>query len=468
MTDMQLGRPITGLLGLLLAVGLGAVPAQAADEPVPTTLTMTGEPAHAGDGVPLRLDLVQATDSAPVAAAPLVVERRVDGAWQPLGDVVTDEAGHAELSPVLHRTAADNVFRARYDGDLLHAGSATGPVAVALVRRATRLTVGGPDSVIDEQRVEVLIRWTTRGGEPVSGPVRVSRRTPGGDWKRVDTVRTGDDGRATILTRPRTDTRWRARAVRLDWAEGDRSGVHRVDNLPPGTPVDLPARAPRPRIKLPAQRHAVGAGPNATITRIPDRVWRQMTGATWHAGCPVGRRGLRYAKINYWDYTGYRRRGELVANADAVRSIVAALSEMYTQGLPLRSLYRVDRFGHSDRVRGGDDFASMAAGNTSVFNCRDVVNRPGVRSPHSYGRAIDVNTWENPYRSARGTVPNTWWQSRSHPRVAWRSATHRVVAIMARHGLRWTYGLGDTQHFDARAGNGRYTVIPPECGGVCE
>jgi hypothetical protein len=469
MTDMHPGRPIlSSLLGLLLAVGLGAVPAQATDDPVPTTLTMTGEPAHAADDVPLRLDLVRSADATPVAAAPVAIERRVDGAWQSLGEVVTDEAGHAELVATLRRTAADNVFRARYDGDVVHAGSATGPVAVALVRRSTRLRVGGPDSVIDEQRVEVRVRWIAAGGEPVSGAVRVSRKVPGGDWKRFETVRTGDDGRATILIRPRTDTRWRARAARLDWAEGDRSPVHRVDNLPPGVPVDLPARAPRPRIKLPSQPHAVGAGPNATVTRIPDRVWRQMTGVSWHAGCPVGRNGLRYAKINYWDYRGYRRRGELVANADAVRSLVGALSEMYTQGLPLRSLYRVDRFGYSGRVRGGDDFASMDAGNTSVFNCRDVVNRPGVRSPHSYGRAIDVNTWENPYRSARGTVPNTWWQPRSHPRVAWRSATHRVVAIMGRHGVRWTYGLGDTQHFDARGGNGRYTVIPPECGGVCE
>jgi hypothetical protein len=39
---------------------------------------------------------------------------------------------------------------------------------------------------------------------------------------------------------------------------------------------------------------------------------------------------------------------------------------------------------------------------------------------------------------------------------------------MGRNGLRWTYGLGDTQHFDARAGSGRYAVIPAECGGVCE
>jgi hypothetical protein len=429
---------------------------------------MTGERAHADVEVPLRIDLVQSDDAAPVAAAPVVVERRVDGAWQRLGDVVTDEAGHAELPATLRRTPGDNVFRAAYAGDALHAGSATGRVAVALVRRTGRVTVGGPDSVIDEQRVEVRVRWRAAGGGPVAGEVRVFRRVPGADWRHFRTVRTGDDGRATIRTRPRTDTRWRAKAGRLDWVEGDRSGVHVVDNLPPGAPVVLPAGAPRPRVKVPAQPHAVGAGPNATVRRVPARVWRQMTGRTWHAGCPVGRAQLRYGRINYWDYRGYRRRGEFVVHADAASNVVGAFTDMYTQGLPLRSLYRVDRFGYSSRLRGGDDFASMAAGNTSVFNCRDVVNRPGIRSPHSYGRAVDVNTWENPYRSARGTVPNTWWQSRSHPRVAWRSASHRVVEIMGRNGLRWTYGLGDTQHFDAAAANGRYAVIPPECGGVCE
>jgi hypothetical protein len=110
----------------------------------------------------------------------------------------------------------------------------------------------------------------------------------------------------------------------------------------------------------------------------------------------------------------------------------------------------------------------MQAGNSSGFNCRGVVGNPSVRSPHSYGTAIDLNTWENPYRSAQGTVPNRWWQSRSHPLVAWRSSSHVVVRIMASHGLRWTYGLGDTQHFDAvPAGASRPMVV--RCGlVVCE
>jgi hypothetical protein len=134
----------------------------------------------------------------------------------------------------------------------------------------------------------------------------------------------------------------------------------------------------------------------------------------------------------------------------AADQIGGALREMYERGFPIRSMYRVDRFGWSARLQGGDDYTSMAAGNTSGFNCRWVVNRPGVRSPHSYGRSLDVNTWENPYRSATGLVPNSWWQPRSHPLVAWRSRSHPVVRIMRSHGLQWTYGRGDSQHFDAR------------------
>ncbi|UMG91628.1 M15 family metallopeptidase [Nocardioides sp. TF02-7] len=247
---------------------------------------------------------------------------------------------------------------------------------------------------------------------------------------------------------------------------GDVSTVHALDNLPPGVRVRLPGAAPPPRRKL-SSPPAVGNGPNPRVTRIPDRVWRQMTGRTWHRGCPVGRAGLRLLTINFWDYSGYRKRGELVAAASVVHQMAAALADMYRARLPIRTMHRVDRFGWSRRLGGGDDYASMAAGNTSAFNCRDVVGRPGVRSPHSYGRSLDVNPWENPYRASHGWVPNRWWVGRSHPRVAWRSRGHRVVQIMARHGLRWTYGVRDAHHFDAVPRNGRLLRVPGCGDAVC-
>ncbi|MGH3306584.1 MAG: M15 family metallopeptidase [Nocardioides sp.] len=457
---MRLGFRLSPVIAIVLALGLAA-PADA-QAPAVTRLTMAGQPAYADQATHLQIRLLHADDT-PVVAGEVVVERRRSGTWRPIGTVLTNSQGRAVVDATLFRRAANNVFRASYAGDLDSAPDKTGPVPVDLRRRSSRATVGGPDSVVDEQSVRVSVRWQTGNGQPVSGIVRLLRRNGGGDWRLVRRLRTGADGRAHITTRPRVDTRWRAQVRRLDWVSGDTSGVHRINNLPPGVPVQLPRAAPRPRINLPDQRHAVGAGPNANISRIPARVWNQMTGRTWHRGCPVGRSGLRYLQINYWDYRGYRRRGELVAHASAVGKMAGALAEMYHKKLPIRAMYRVDRFGWSSRVRGGNDYRSMAAGNTSAFNCRDVVGRPGVRSPHSYGRSLDLNTWENPYRSRQGTVPNTWWMGHSHPRVAWRSRSHAVVRLMARHGLRWTYGNGDTQHFDAYGSDGRLAARYRSC-----
>ncbi len=463
---MHLGRFLAvTTLASLLASGLG-VPASAA-EPAATTLVLAGAPGHADEDTTLGIDLTQ-EDGTPVAAALVEVERRVSGDWTALGPVTTDEQGHASLAAPLARRSDDNVFRASYAGDELHAPAEAGPVPVALVRRGSKLVVRGPGSVVDEQTVPVVVRWVAGNGAPVAGAVRLYRSNRKGSWRLVERLGTGADGEARITVRPREDTRWRARASRLDWVDGDRSGVHTIRNRPPGVPVGLPRGAPRPRIKLPAQPHAVGAGANAVIRPIPAGVWRQMTGRSWHSGCPVGRGSLRYLRINYWDYQGYRRRGELVANADAIGRMAGALETMYREKLPIRAMYRVDRFGWSGRLQGANDYKSMSAGNTSAFNCRQVVGRPGVRSPHAYGRSLDLNTWENPYRSPQGIVPNTWWQPRSHPRVAWRSSSHRVVRIMAAHGLRWTYGNGDTQHFDAAGGHRRNELDREACGGVCE
>ena len=455
--------PLALVVGLAVAVGL-TTPVHA-QEPTPTTLTLTGSPAYAERPATLTATLLR-EDQSPVAGAQVVVERRVDGTWGQVGVVTTDDQGAATLTADLRGDRSDNRFRATYAGDPTTGASESGEVPGELKRRNSKVKVAGPDEVVDEQSVEVRVRWVAGRGLPVSGPVRLFRRDPGSDWRLMATLRTDDEGRAAITVRPRTDTKWRAKVRRLDWVTADRSRVHAVDNLPPGIPVDLPAGAPKPRINLPDQPHAVGAGAHPVVRRIPDAMWRQMTGRTWHSGCPVGRPALRLLRINYWDYRGYRHRGELVANADAVAQMAGALADMYAAKLPIRSLYRTDRFGWSERLRGADDYRSMAAGNTSAFNCRQVVGNRGARSPHSYGRSLDLNTWENPYRSRQGTVPNTWWMGHSHPRVAWRSREHRVVQIMARHGLRWTYGNGDTQHFDAGGGSARMMSRWSLCGGV--
>ncbi|MDG5473993.1 M15 family metallopeptidase, partial [Jeotgalibacillus sp. ET6] len=76
-------------------------------------------------------------------------------------------------------------------------------------------------------------------------------------------------------------------------------------------------------------------------------------------------------------------------HADAVNALAHAFSALFTQRFPIRSMRLVDDFG-------GDDDQSMAADNTSAFNCRPVAGS-NHWSQHAYGRAVDVNPLENPY-----------------------------------------------------------------------
>lgn len=461
---MSLGtRVCVVVCSIALVLGLAA-PARAATV---TTLTLSAPAAYADTTTTLGLLLADDVGT-PIAAGQVLLERQTAGTWQPVGTLVTDAEGRAFADLTVSRIPEDNRVRAKYAGDADHA-PITQEGALPIKLRAAKASLSGPAKVVDEKSVRLRVRWRTANGQPLAGTVRVYRKLPGGPWRSYAVIATDADGRGVLTVTPRTDTRWQVRAPRLSWVQAVRSGTLRIDNRPPGEPVKMPKGAPAPRIKLPAQQHAVGAGPNLRVSAISDAIWGQMVGVSWHSGCPIGRSSLRIVRVNYWDYHGYRRRGEIVANTAAARAMGAALADLYRHQLPIRAMYRVDRFGWSKRSRGGDDYASMAAGNTSAFNCRDVTGRPGSRSPHSWGGSLDVNTWENPYRSARGIVPNTWWQPRSHARIAWRSSSHAVVRIMARHGLRWTYGNGDTQHFDYVGGGGkRMAVGPPTCTQYCD
>ncbi|HEU4568558.1 MAG TPA: M15 family metallopeptidase [Marmoricola sp.] len=414
---------------------------------VPTTLGLTG-PTSAGINTTATVSatLTATPDSSPVADQPVQVQRWTGTDWTTAATVTTAADGTATTSVPIKETS--NRFRAVYAGDGTHAASVSPTLTITGTRNPTRLTLGGDRSVIDEQTAHLVLDWRTTSGTPVPGRVRVYQHVRNGTWKLLRRVDLGADGHARIGVRPRVDTWYQLRGSRGPWWQAATSASHFVDNRPPMTPIRLPADAPRPR-SLPAQRRAVGAGANITASRIPNRVWRQMTGITWHRGCPVGRSGLRLLHLNYWGFDGYRHRGELVVNRQAVSQFRGAFRDLYAGRFPIRAMYRVDRFGYSKRSGGGDDFASMRHDNTSAFNCRWVTGNPGVRSPHSRGFAVDINTWENPYRSKVGLLPNSWWMGHSNPRYAWRSSSHAVVRIMARHGFRWTYGLGDTQHFDA-------------------
>ena len=307
-----------------------------------------------------------------------------------------------------------------------------------------------------------MVRWRADDGTPVAGEVRLQQRRRGG-WRTLDRPVTDASGTATVRLRPRSDAVLRVSAPALDWVEATRSRGSASTTSRPSRRCGCPRRPATPPAP-PAPGAGRGAGAAPVVTGIPDAVWRGMVGRSWHAGCPVGRDGLRLLRVNYVDFTGYRRRGELVVAAGAVGQFVGRIHRAARPPDP----------DPLDVPRGPLRLVVTAAGRRRP-GLDGLRQHLGVQLPRrggTPGRAVAAllrprprpQPWENPYRVGGSWLPNGWWPSRTHPRVAWRSAAHPVVSILRRHGFSWTYGVSDAHHFDARTTGGR---VVARCSRVC-
>ena len=168
---------------------------------------------------------------------------------------------------------------------------------------------------------------------------------------------------------------------------------------------------------------------------------------SWRSGCPVPLEDLRLVSVVHWGFDDRPRRGEVVVHRDHAEGIIAVMERLYDARFPIERMELVD-------VYEGDDDASMAANNTSAFNCREVSRRPGVWSQHAFGTAIDINPVQNPYILRNGTVlPPGALIDRAAPAPG--LITEDSVAVEAftdigwGWGGSWTGGVLDYQHFSA-------------------
>jgi D-alanyl-D-alanine carboxypeptidase-like protein len=168
-------------------------------------------------------------------------------------------------------------------------------------------------------------------------------------------------------------------------------------------------------------------------------------GSSWRRGCPVPPADLRIVRLTYWTFRGTVAEGDLVLHRSVVARTRPVFAAMFRQRFPLRSVRPVTAFGSSDD-------RSMAADNTSAFNCRRAVAAgPPTWSRHAYGTAIDVNPVENPYLFRGEVLPPNGSRhvDRSRPapgRIRAGDAVHRAFRAA---GYRWgTFSNPDYQHFD--------------------
>ena len=165
---------------------------------------------------------------------------------------------------------------------------------------------------------------------------------------------------------------------------------------------------------------------------------------TYRSGCPVAPSGLRIITVPFRNFYGDDGYGRIVVRASVVPEVTVVFKYAHANWWPMRHIYPVDKYR-------GSDPASMQADNTSAFNCRKVTGNPYRLSQHSYGNAIDINPFENPYVTATRVYPDGSepFLNRSNARPGMILRGDPVELTMRRlgwpWGARWAYP--DYQHF---------------------
>jgi hypothetical protein len=210
--------------------------------------------------------------------------------------------------------------------------------------------------------------------------------------------------------------------------------------------VRLRSTAVKAVLLLVAAAVLVGASPSTpgfvgTVSKVTAAELRY----SYRPGCPIGPSQLRRLEVSHWDFAGRRRVGSIVVRATEARNVLSVFRKLYAARFPIRRLRLVEAY------KGSDD-ASMAADNTSGFNCRYV---SGTRrwSEHAYGLAIDINPVENPYVHGGLVEPPVGRRYLDRSRARHGMVVPGDIVIRAFAAIGWSWGgrwsTPDYQHFSA-------------------
>src|SRR5258708_3492233 len=116
---------------------------------------------------------------------------------------------------------------------------------------------------------------------------------------------------------------------------------------------------------------AFGVGP------VPPGAMKKMDGVSWHSGCPVALGDLRQLTVAYYDFHSRKAQGVLYVHKDVAAELKGIFEDL------LKAKFQIERISPVEEYGGNDD-RSMAANNTSAFNCRDITGTVGRFSNHSW------------------------------------------------------------------------------------
>jgi len=164
--------------------------------------------------------------------------------------------------------------------------------------------------------------------------------------------------------------------------------------------------------------------------------------------CPEEiRKRQRLITVKYYSTDGLVHQGQLVLDAELVDDVRKVFALALKERFPVYSVIPISdrRFRKDGRW---DDELSMEANNTSSFNYREVTGG-GRLSNHAYGRAVDINTFFNPYVKGNLVLPHgaTYDPNVRGTFTAESSVVREFLRLGWAWGGNWT-SPRDYQHFE--------------------
>jgi hypothetical protein len=181
---------------------------------------------------------------------------------------------------------------------------------------------------------------------------------------------------------------------------------------------------------------------------------RMIKGGSYHKGCPVPLKDLRYLRLKYLGFDGKEHWGELIVHKNIAKEVTDIFGELYRIKYPIHKMRLVSDYR-------ANDWLSIENDNTSAFNCRKATGRK-TWSKHSFGKAIDINPIENPYIRNSGKIAHKAsyrYKIRKHKNLnnpydrAMIIKGDKSLKVFTKRGWFWGKyfkGARDLQHFEKR------------------
>lgn len=194
---------------------------------------------------------------------------------------------------------------------------------------------------------------------------------------------------------------------------------------------------------------------NYSILKITPEIEKRMIAGNSHKkSCPILLDDLRYLNLEYLDFAGNSKIGEMIVHKSVAKEVVDIFKTLYETKYPIEKMQLISDYK-------ADDWQSIEANNTSAYNCR-LIEGTKRWSRHAFGKAIDINPIQNPYISKKGKISHKdslKHRNRKHMDLTNPKDKAMIlkddIIVKKFKSYGWIWGgewitIKDYQHFDKR------------------